>query len=108
VKFGSLGLVKIEITKLFLFQDWEEESQRNFFEKLVKNNSRTCGWNVEQVFTEIKAYGHEDPRKKLTGNCTYWWWRKVAHKQLVEYITGMDKEWISKRAFSRRFWRRIL
>ena len=48
--------------------------------------------NVKQVFTEIKAYGHEDPRNKLiaeivlTGGGT-----QLKHiKQLVEYITGMD------------------
>jgi cell division protein FtsA len=31
VKFGLSLPRKIEITKLFLFQDWEEESERNFF-----------------------------------------------------------------------------
>jgi hypothetical protein len=42
VKFGLLGLVKIEIN-CFYSRTEEEENQRNFFKKLVKNNSRTCG-----------------------------------------------------------------
>ena len=47
---------------------------------------------IEQVFDEIKSYGHDDPKKKLiagivlTGGCA-----QLKHiKQLVEYITGMD------------------
>jgi cell division protein FtsA len=48
-------------------------------------------WKLDQVFTEVKAYGHEDPRKNncrivLTGGGA-----QLKHiKQLVEYITGMD------------------
>jgi cell division protein FtsA len=47
---------------------------------------------VEQVFTEIKAYGHEDPRKKLiAGIVLTGGGSQLKHiKQLVEYITGMD------------------
>jgi cell division protein FtsA len=47
---------------------------------------------VEQVFTEIKAYGHEDPRKKLIGGIVLTGGgSQLKHiKQLVEYITGMD------------------
>jgi cell division protein FtsA len=47
---------------------------------------------VEQVFTEIKAYGHEDPRKKLiAGIVLTGGGAQLKHiKQLVEYITGMD------------------
>jgi cell division protein FtsA len=46
--------------------------------------------NVEQVFTEIKAYGHKTPQEinkyVLTGGGA-----QLKHiKQLVEYITGMD------------------
>jgi len=44
------------------------------------------------VFTEIKAYGHEDPRKKLiAGIVLTGGGSQLKHiKQLVEYITGMD------------------
>ena len=47
---------------------------------------------IEQVFTEIKAYGHEDPRKKLiAGIVLTGGGAQLQHiKQLVEYITGMD------------------
>ncbi|HMI08486.1 MAG TPA: cell division protein FtsA, partial [Flavobacterium sp.] len=46
----------------------------------------------EQVFAEIKAYGHEDPRKKLiAGIVLTGGGANLKHiKQLVEYITGMD------------------
>jgi cell division protein FtsA len=44
------------------------------------------------VFAEIKAYGHEDPRKKLiAGIVLTGGGANLKHiKQLVEYITGMD------------------
>ena len=47
---------------------------------------------IEQAFTEIKAYGHEDPRKKLiAGIVLTGGGAELKHiKQLVEYITGMD------------------
>lgn len=47
---------------------------------------------VEQAFAEIKAYGHEDPRKKLiAGIVLTGGGAELKHiKQLVEYITGMD------------------
>ena len=47
---------------------------------------------IEQVFTEIKTYGHEDPRKKLiAGIVLTGGGAQLKHiKQLVEYITGMD------------------
>ena len=47
---------------------------------------------IEQVFTEIKLYGHEDPRKKLiAGIVLTGGGAQLKHiKQLVEYITGMD------------------
>lgn len=47
---------------------------------------------IEQVFTEIKAYGHEDSRKKLiAGIVLTGGGAQLKHiKQLVEYITGMD------------------
>lgn len=47
---------------------------------------------IEQVFVEIKAYGHEDPRKKLiAGIVLTGGGAQLKHvKQLVEYITGMD------------------
>ena len=47
---------------------------------------------IEQVFTEIKVYGHEDPRKKLiAGIVLTGGGSQLKHiKQLVEYITGMD------------------
>lgn len=47
---------------------------------------------IEQVFTEVKSYGHEDPRKKLiAGIVLTGGGAQLKHiKQLVEYITGMD------------------
>lgn len=47
---------------------------------------------IEQVFAEIKVYGHEDPRKKLiAGIVLTGGGANLKHiKQLVEYITGMD------------------
>jgi cell division protein FtsA len=47
---------------------------------------------IEQVFVEIKAYGHEDPRRKLiAGIVLTGGGAQLKHvKQLVEYITGMD------------------
>ena len=47
---------------------------------------------IEQVFSEIKIYGHEDPRKKLIGGIVLTGGgAQLQHiKQLVEYITGMD------------------
>lgn len=47
---------------------------------------------IEQVFAEIKAYGHEDPKKKLiAGIVLTGGGAELKHiKQLVEYITGMD------------------
>ncbi|WP_282787768.1 cell division protein FtsA [Flavobacterium croceum] len=47
---------------------------------------------IEQVFTEIKNYGHEEPRKKLiAGIVLTGGGAQLNHiKQLVEYITGMD------------------
>ena len=47
---------------------------------------------IEQVFAEIKAYGHEDSRKKLiAGIVLTGGGAQLKHiKQLVEYITGMD------------------
>jgi cell division protein FtsA len=47
---------------------------------------------IEQVYTEIKLYGHEDPKKKLiAGIVLTGGGAQLQHiKQLVEYITGMD------------------
>jgi len=47
---------------------------------------------IEQVFAEIKAYGHETPRKKLiAGIVLTGGGSQLKHiKQLVEYITGID------------------
>ena len=47
---------------------------------------------IEQVYAEIKSYGHEDPRKKLiAGIVLTGGGSQLLHiKQLVEYITGMD------------------
>ena len=47
---------------------------------------------VEQVYAEIKLYGHEDSKKKLiAGIVLTGGGAQLQHiKQLVEYITGMD------------------
>lgn len=47
---------------------------------------------IDQVFREIKHYGHEDSRKKLiAGIVLTGGGSQLQHiKQLVEYITGMD------------------
>ena len=47
---------------------------------------------VEQVYVEIKNYGHEDQKKKLiAGIVLTGGGSQLKHlKQLVEYITGMD------------------
>lgn len=47
---------------------------------------------VEQVYTEIKAYGHEEQKKKLiAGIVITGGGAQLKHlKQLVEYTTGMD------------------
>lgn len=47
---------------------------------------------IEQVFNEIKLYGHEEPRKKLiAGIVLTGGGAQLKHiKQLVEYITGID------------------
>ncbi|WP_025741085.1 cell division protein FtsA [Aquimarina pacifica] len=47
---------------------------------------------IEQVFLEIKNYGHESPKKKLiAGIVLTGGGSQLKHlKQLVEYITGMD------------------
>ena len=47
---------------------------------------------VEQVFLEIKNYGHDEPKKKLiAGIVLTGGGAQLKHiKQLVEYITGMD------------------
>jgi cell division protein FtsA len=47
---------------------------------------------IEQVFLEVKNYGHEEPKKKLiAGIVLTGGGANLKHlKQLVEYITGMD------------------
>lgn len=47
---------------------------------------------IEQVYTEIKAYGHEEQKKKLiAGIVITGGGAELKHlKQLVEYTTGMD------------------
>ena len=47
---------------------------------------------IEQVYLEIKNYGHEEPKKKLiAGIVLTGGGSQLNHlKQLVEYITGMD------------------
>ena len=47
---------------------------------------------IEQVYAEIKLYGHEDPKRKLiAGIVLTGGGSQLNHiKQLVEYITGMD------------------
>jgi cell division ATPase FtsA len=61
-----LGQEKIKTMRSFRFRVYAEENQRDFIEKFQSNHTRSRVVEiVEQVFTEIKAYGHEDPRKKL-------------------------------------------
>ena len=47
---------------------------------------------IEQVYLEIKNYGHDDQKKKLIGGVVLTGGgSQLKHlKQLVEYITGMD------------------
>ena len=47
---------------------------------------------IEQVYIEIKNYGHEEQKKKLIGGIVLTGGgSQLKHlKQLVEYITGMD------------------
>ena len=47
---------------------------------------------MEQVYLEIKNYGHDDQKKKLIGGVALTGGgSQLKHlKQLVEYITGMD------------------
>jgi len=47
---------------------------------------------IEQVYAEIKLYGHDEPKKKLiAGIVLTGGGSQLQHiKQLVEYITGMD------------------
>ena len=47
---------------------------------------------MEQVYLEIKNYGHDDQKKKLIGGVVLTGGgSQLKHlKQLVEYITGMD------------------
>jgi cell division protein FtsA len=47
---------------------------------------------IQQVYAEIKIYGHEEPKKKLiAGIVLTGGGAQLQHiKQLVEYITGMD------------------
>jgi cell division protein FtsA len=47
---------------------------------------------IEQIFLEIKNYGHDDQKKKLIGGVVITGGgSQLKHlKQLVEYITGMD------------------
>src|SRR5690606_14308597 len=47
---------------------------------------------IEQVYVEIKNYGHEEQKKKLIGGIVLTGGgSQLKHlKQLVEYITGMD------------------
>jgi len=47
---------------------------------------------IEQIFMEIKNYGHEEPKKKLiAGIVLTGGGAQLKHlKQLVEYVTGMD------------------
>ena len=47
---------------------------------------------IEQVYAEVKLYGHEDPKKKIiAGIFLTCGGAQMQHiKQLVEYITGMD------------------
>src|SRR5690625_227764 len=62
----------------------------------LKNLSKIIHYRVveiiEQVFLEIKNYGHEEQKKKLIGGIVVTGGgAQLKHlKQLVEYITGMD------------------
>jgi cell division protein FtsA len=89
VKFGSAWPGENKDNEIVSIPGLEEETKRNFIEKTYHRSFTRVVEIVEQVFTEIKAYGHEDPRKKNCRNCTYWWRSTIkTYKQLVEYITG--------------------
>jgi cell division protein FtsA len=84
-----LGQEKIKTMRSFLSRFTrkraKEISLKNF------NHTPRVVEIVEQVFTEIKAYGHEDPRKKLiAGIVLTGGGAQLKHiKQLVS-IHGMD------------------
>jgi hypothetical protein len=59
----QLGQEKIKTTKLFLFRREERAKEIS-----LKNLSKIIHASVVEIrpsFTEVKAYGHEDPAKKL-------------------------------------------
>ena len=70
--------------------------EKNFFKKIqiVRKclENLEAGYSIEQVYIEIKNYGHEDQKKKLiAGIVLTGGGAQLLHlKQLVEYITGMD------------------
>ena len=52
---------------------------------------------IDQVYIEIKNYGHEEGKKNNCWNCFNWWWISTKTiKQLFEYETGMTLSWFSK------------
>jgi cell division protein FtsA len=90
VKFGSAWPGENRDNEIVSIPGLRGREPKEISLKTCQNNSRTCGWNRGAGFTEIKAYGHEDPQEinciVFTGGGA-----QLKHiKQLVEYITGMD------------------
>ena len=87
------GLVKTKTMRLFRFLDFVVAIQKKL---RLKNLSKIIHARVqeiiEQVYAEIKNYGHEEQKKKLiAGIVLTGGGSQLKHlKQLVEYITGMD------------------
>jgi cell division protein FtsA len=91
VKFGSAWPGENKDNEIYS-RIKRKRTKRNFIKNLSKIIHARVVEIVEQVFTEIKTYGHEDPRKKLiAGIVLTGGGAQLKHiKQLVEYITGMD------------------
>jgi cell division protein FtsA len=67
VKFGSAWPGENRDNRNCFYSRTKRKSQRNFLKNLSKIIHARVVEIVEQVFTEIKAYGHEDPKKLLVG-----------------------------------------
>lgn len=93
VKFGSAWPAENKDNEIVSISGLREREPK---EISLKNLSKIIHARVveiiEQVFVEIKTYGHEETRKKLiAGIVLTGGGAQMKHiKQLVEYITGID------------------